>query len=102
MQSHASQIDEPSGRLSGFHIMAKPVGPICNLDCKYCFYLEKEKLYPNTSDWQMPDEILEVYIRQYIESQSVPIVSFASRAASPRCWVWITSAELWNLRRSMP
>ena len=37
-----------------FHIIAKPIGPICNLDCKYCFYLEKEKLYPErkrTADW---------------------------------------------------
>ncbi len=33
-------------KLPGFHVLAKPVGPICNLDCKYCFYLEKEKLYP--------------------------------------------------------
>jgi len=83
MQSHASQIDEPSKRLAGFHIMAKPVGPICNLDCKYCFYLEKEKLYPHTSDWQMPDEILEAYIRQYIETQSVPAVSFAWQGGEP-------------------
>ena len=31
----------------GFHILTKPIGPICNLDCKYCFYLEKQNLYPN-------------------------------------------------------
>ena len=39
---------------SDFHIMTKPIGPICNLDCKYCFYLEKENLYPNTRSgtWQ--------------------------------------------------
>ena len=35
--------------LSGFHVLAKPIGPICNLDCKYCFYLEKENLYPGAS-----------------------------------------------------
>ncbi len=34
---------------SNFHVMAKPIGPICNLDCKYCFYLEKEALYPQRS-----------------------------------------------------
>jgi uncharacterized protein len=32
-----------------FHVLAKPIGPICNLDCKYCFYLEKESLYPNVA-----------------------------------------------------
>jgi len=34
--------------VAGFHIMTKPIGPMCNLDCTYRFYLEKEKLYPNT------------------------------------------------------
>jgi uncharacterized protein len=46
-----------------FHVLAKPVGPICNLDCKYCFYLEKEKLYPGESQWRMSDEVLEEYVR---------------------------------------
>ena len=58
-------------RSSAFHVMTKPTGPICNLDCTYCFYLEKEKLYPGHSGWAMPDEVLESYIRQYIESQDV-------------------------------
>jgi serine-type anaerobic sulfatase-maturating enzyme len=69
--------------LAGFHIMSKPVGPICNLDCKYCFYLEKENLYPGQSSWAMPDGVLESYIRQYIESQSVPEVSFAWQGGEP-------------------
>jgi uncharacterized protein len=72
-----------SSELASFHIMAKPSGPICNLDCKYCFYLEKENLYPNTSQWQMSNQILEAYIRQYIEAQSVPIVSFAWQGGEP-------------------
>src|SRR5687767_7739188 len=66
-----------------FHIMTKPIGPICNLDCKYCFYLEKEELYPGRSNWRMPDEVLETYIRQYIESQNVPEVSFAWQGGEP-------------------
>src|SRR5690606_40670537 len=45
------------------HVMTKPIGPICNLDCKYCFYLEKEKLYPDQRRWKMSDELLESYIR---------------------------------------
>lgn len=83
MQRQATQIDESSNRLAGFHIMAKPVGPICNLDCKYCFYLEKENLYPETSDWRMSDDILESYIRQYIEAQNIPVVSFAWQGGEP-------------------
>ena len=66
--------------------MTKPVGPICNLDCKYCFYLEKENLYPahrDVTDWAMPDDVLETYIRQYIEAQSVPVVSFAWQGGEP-------------------
>lgn len=67
----------------GFHIMSKPAGPICNLDCKYCFYLEKENLYPKTSRWSMSKEVLETYIRQYIEAQSVPVLTFAWQGGEP-------------------
>lgn len=70
-------------QLAAFHVMTKPVGPICNLDCKYCFYLEKEKLYPEKSDWAMPDDVLESYVRQYIEAQDVPAVSFAWQGGEP-------------------
>jgi uncharacterized protein YchJ len=41
---------QSTNQLAGFHIMARPTGPICNLDCKYCFYLEKKNLYPHASD----------------------------------------------------
>ncbi|HEV2417589.1 MAG TPA: anaerobic sulfatase maturase [Terriglobia bacterium] len=68
---------------SGFHVMTKPVGPICNLDCKYCFYLEKESLYPTHSDWKMPDDVLESYIRQYIQAQSGGTVNFAWQGGEP-------------------
>lgn len=63
--------------------MTKPVGPICNLDCKYCFYLEKEKLYPDKEKWRMSDEVLERYVRDYIESQDVPEISFAWQGGEP-------------------
>jgi len=46
-----------------FHIMAKAIGPICTLDCKYCFYLEKEQLYPCNEKWKMSNERLETFIR---------------------------------------
>src|SRR4051794_21950510 len=68
---------------TAFHIMTKPIGPICNLDCKYCFYLEKENLYPDKHRWQMPDDVLESYIRQYIEAQSVPEIQFAWQGGEP-------------------
>ncbi|MGD2123593.1 MAG: anaerobic sulfatase maturase, partial [Gemmatimonadota bacterium] len=37
-----------------FHVMTKPQGPLCNLDCRYCYYLEKEKLFPTGSSFRMP------------------------------------------------
>ncbi|MDR3456661.1 MAG: anaerobic sulfatase-maturation protein [Verrucomicrobiae bacterium] len=66
-----------------FHILTKPVGPICNLDCKYCFYLEKEKLYPGESQWRMSDAVLAEYIRQYIHSQPVAEINFAWQGGEP-------------------
>jgi uncharacterized protein len=63
--------------------LAKPIGPICNLDCKYCFYLEKESLYPQVAKWSMRDDVLESYIRQYIESHDTPVISFAWQGGEP-------------------
>jgi uncharacterized protein len=68
---------------AGFHIMTKPVGPICNLDCKYCFYLEKENLYPGTRHWAMPADVLERYIEQYIAAQPGDEVHFAWQGGEP-------------------
>jgi uncharacterized protein len=65
------------------HVMAKPTGPLCNLDCSYCFYLEKEKLYPRTTNWEMREDVLESYIRQYVESQPQETVSFAWQGGEP-------------------
>lgn len=69
--------------LPAFHVMTKPTGPICNLDCKYCFYLEKEKLYPADTKWAMPDDVLESFVRQHIEAHSVPEVLFAWQGGEP-------------------
>jgi uncharacterized protein len=65
------------------HVLAKPEGPICNLDCKYCFYLEKELLYPNTFQWAMPLDVLESFIAQYIEQQSTEEIFFAWQGDEP-------------------
>lgn len=69
--------------LTAFHVMAKPMGPICNLDCRYCFYLEKENLYGKKQDFAMPDAVLESYISQFITSQDVPAISFAWQGGEP-------------------
>ena len=68
---------------NSFHLMAKPTGPVCNLDCEYCFYLEKEKLYNPKKNWAMPDEVLEKYIKDYIEAQSIPVITFAWQGGEP-------------------
>ena len=57
----------PAGAPPSFHVLAKPTGAVCNLDCKYCFFLSKEMLYPG-SRFRMADELLEKYIRQLLES----------------------------------
>ena len=67
-----------------FHIMATPHGPICNLDCTYCYYLEKENLYSGSGrDFRMTDDVLETYIRQYIQAQPAKQVSFAWQGGEP-------------------
>ena len=63
--------------------MAKPIGPICNLDCTYCYYLEKEKLFPKGENFQMKPAVLESYIRQYAQSQKTPEITFAWQGGEP-------------------
>lgn len=65
-----------------FHVMTKPRGAICNLDCEYCYFLSKEMLYPG-SRFRMARELLEEYIKQYIEAQRVPEVTFAWQGGEP-------------------
>ncbi len=65
-----------------YHVLVKPTGAQCNLDCQYCFYLSKEKLYPG-SDFRMTDKVLESYIRQLCESQRGPQVSLAFQGGEP-------------------
>ncbi len=60
------------------YVMAKPAGASCNLACKYCYYLEKSNLYPNAPHHVMSDEVLEEFVKQYIESQTMQQIMF--------CW----------------
>jgi uncharacterized protein len=66
----------------GYHVLAKPTGPICNLDCEYCFFLSKEMLYPGDR-FRMADELLETYLRQLLESHRTPEVTVAWQGGEP-------------------
>jgi uncharacterized protein len=68
--------------IPAFSIMTKPRGAICNLDCKYCYFLSKEMMYPG-SRFRMADELLETFTRQYIEAQQVSEVTFAWQGGEP-------------------
>ena len=67
---------------TSFHLLAKPTGAVCNLDCKYCFFLSKEMLYPG-SRFQMADDLLRIYIRQLLESQAGPEVIVGWQGGEP-------------------
>ncbi len=65
-----------------YHVLAKPTGPVCNLDCEYCFFLSKEMLYPGDR-FRMADDLLETYIRQLLESHRAPEVTVAWQGGEP-------------------
>ncbi len=65
-----------------FHLLAKPTGAICNLDCKYCFFLSKEMLYPG-SRFRMSDEVLEAYIQQFVDSHQMLEATIAWQGGEP-------------------
>jgi uncharacterized protein len=75
------QLSSPMPRW--FHVMTKPIGPLCNLNCTYCFYLEKKKLFPEEEDYRMRDEVLEKYVRNYIQNQHTPEIQFAWQGGEP-------------------
>ena len=64
------------------YVMAKPVGAACNLQCSYCYYLEKKRLY-DASSQLMSDEMLELFIREYIHSQTTLEVLFTWHGGEP-------------------
>ena len=79
MQPTATVIDAPPA----FHLLAKPTGAVCNLDCSYCFFLSKEMLYPG-SRFRMAEELLEQYLRQLIEAHArSPVVTVAWQGGEP-------------------
>ncbi len=71
------------GAAPAFNIIAKPTGAICNLDCTYCYYLDKEQLYPNHSNFKMSDDVLETFIRQKIQNHRTAQVHFVWQGGEP-------------------
>jgi uncharacterized protein len=83
MNTMASAGPVATAQASAFHLLAKPTGAQCNLDCDYCFFLSKEMLYPD-SHFRMSDEQLDAYLRQLIASHAgMPEVTIAWQGGEP-------------------
>lgn len=67
----------------GIHVLAKPVGPICDIKCDYCFYLEKRALFDSDERYRMSDEVLARYIDGYVAAQLTPVVEFVWHGGEP-------------------
>jgi len=72
----------PPSAPPAFHLLAKPSGSACNLDCAYCFFLDKEALYPG-SKFRMSNDVLECYLRQLIEAHQAEVVNIAWQGGEP-------------------
>jgi len=73
----------PASAPRAFHVMAKPTGATCNLDCDYCFFLSKEMLYPG-SRFRMAEDLQELYLRQLLAAhRGVPEVIVAWQGGEP-------------------
>lgn len=69
------------------HIMAKPIGPTCNIDCTYCYYLSKQDLleYKKGCTPKIEGHALENYIKRYIESHNSPEIIFSWQGGERHC-----------------
>lgn len=65
------------------HVMIKPTGALCNLDCTYCYYLSKQDLLGKPNTWRISEEVLETFIRQYFEFQNCKEVVFSWQGGEP-------------------
>lgn len=85
MNTRAPRSARPANR--PFHLISKPTGPLCNIACDYCFYLEKEHLFAQKRRWDyaMSDAVLEAFVRQYIAAQppGTEEVNFAWQGGEP-------------------
>src|SRR5512137_1581432 len=67
----------------GLHVLAKPIGPVCDIKCDYCFYLEKHALFEKGENYRMSDDVLRAYIAQYVAAQPTPVVEFVWHGGEP-------------------
>ncbi len=73
----------PDGPAQGIHVVAKPIGPVCNLNCEYCFYLEKKSLFGPGEQYRMSDKVLSTFIAGYVACQPTPAVEFVWQGGEP-------------------
>ena len=66
-----------------FNVMAKPIGPACNLNCAYCYYLSKERLLGLTGHEPISDQILEKFIVDYVSGNDAPEIEFEWQGGDP-------------------
>lgn len=83
MQDARNGSAKHNGYPQGLHVVAKPIGPVCNLDCEYCFYLEKQALFAQGEQYRMPENVLSSFITGYIASQPAPVVEFVWQGGEP-------------------
>ena len=82
MSTPALPVERPADAPPRFHLLAKPSGSTCNIDCTYCFFLSKQALYPNDKS-RMSEVTLETYVRQLLESHVSPSVTVAWQGGEP-------------------
>ncbi len=70
-------------RPMAFHVMVKPAGPSCNLNCTYCYYLEKNKLFKEENSFMMSEELLGNFTKQFIEAQEIQVITFTWQGGEP-------------------
>ena len=92
----------PPDAPAAFHVMAKPTGAVCNLDCEYCFFLSKEMLYAG-SRFRMAGDLQEAYIRQLLEAHRHALEEVVAwQGASRRSWGSTSSAAPSSSNASTP
>lgn len=84
------------------YVMVKPVGAVCNLACDYCYYLEKASLYKDNLKHVMSDELLEKFIDEYINSQTMPQVLFTWHGGETLMRPLSFYKKAMELQKSMP
>ena len=80
VDNHLTKTDN---KIPSFLTMAKAVGPLCNLNCSYCYYLTKTSLFPNSHSYKMKEDVLEAYIKNAIESSDASTVQFVWHGGEP-------------------